>query len=203
MGLNGLGGEFDDVSVIFDNALAEGAFTDGGALGLKASGKLIISGWMVESQILNDSSTHAYIDMYYWRCKRPTANGVIAQMTEGIGDMGVAGATAVTTTTYGFTPFQVPQFSRTTQVWKKVRVKLAPSGVTQVGTRSGKNYIRNWGVDEEYSMDRNCTEGILMCFYGAPSGSAAVASPITLRISTNKTYTYSWVSTAEFELGRV
>lgn len=199
MGLNGEVDTFNDVSVLFDAAVTENLVD----AGLKASGKLHISGWMVETQVVNESVTTAYVDMYYWRCKKnvpSTLGGINQILEEGFADMGTLGAVPVARETYGVTPFQCNQFTNYIRVWKKVRVKLAAGGVTQVETRSGKNYRKTWGIAEDLAMDRD-TEGIYMMFYGTPGVVNQTAEPIRLRFVTNKTYTISWFKDSEFEVG--
>lgn len=161
--------------------------------------KFMVTGWMMETQIVNTSSGTAYVDMYYWKCKKKaprTIEGVATDATAlvagGYADLNAAfptGGSGLDIRDYGVTPFQSPQWYKTCKVYKKIRVKLASGGVTQVEQRSGKNYVRNWGIDEDYGMD-TCTEGIFIIAYGTPSGTNPTCDPINLLLSTNVNYTY-------------
>lgn len=188
MGLNG-DADTNDVSRLLDLAVASARILK------KDAGKLIVSGWMCETQIVNVGANAGYVDLYYWRCKAkvPAALPSAADVwVNGLGDLDTLfpiGGSPLDIQDYGVTPFQSPNFSRLINIYQKKRVLLNPGGVTQVETRSGKNYYRNWSVDEEYSMDK-CTEGILMVTYGVPSAANVVATPMSLRVSTNKTYTW-------------
>lgn len=162
--------------------------------------RFVVTGWMAETQIHNESETQAYVDMYYWRCKKKVPRVVNAEtdvgpnvmFEQGLADLAInapVGGSSLNRFDYGVTPFQSPFWSKNISVTRKVRVKLAVGGVTQVETRSGRNYHRFWGHDEDYSMD-TCTEGIYMVAYGIPIAGATTAAPVTLRLSTNVNYTY-------------
>jgi len=188
MGLNG-DADTNDVSRLLDLAVASARILK------KDAGRIIVSGWMVETQVSNVGTVGGYVDLYYWRCKSkvPAALPSVADVwVNGLSDLDTlfpVGGSPLDIQDYGVTPFQSPNFSRLVNVYMKKRIFLAPGGVTQVETRSGKNYYRNYSVDEEYSMDK-CTEGILMVTYGTPTVAFPVASPMSLRVSTNKSYTW-------------
>lgn len=191
MGLNGSSGTWGDVNQLVTLASTQ---TGGGALNDEM--KIMITGWLCETQIVNASTVTVYIDMYYYRVKRRIVGSLgdpVTVFAEGLSDLAQQGTGTMESTDYGVTPFQSPEWAKNIRVWKKVRVKLAPGGVTQVETRSGRNYLRNFGVDEHYSADR-CTEGILFVYYGAPSSnnesSSAILIAAPLRFSTN--VNYSW-----------
>lgn len=194
MGLNG-SAYTRDVSDLFDRALVE----TGAAA--KDNLKIVVKGWMIETQVKNYGLNDAYIDMYYWRCKKtiPAAIGdSAAAWGNGLSDLAPdvpGGGSTLDLNDYGVTPFQSPGFSKTIRVWKKVRVKLAAGQTTQIEQRSGRNYYRAWSHDEEYSMDK-CTEGILFVFYGNPSEENAFADPVSLAFATNANYTYKIIDSA-------
>lgn len=193
LGLNGSsGGGCNDVNTIAGRVSA--------ITGAPAhQNKFMITGWMAETQIVNIGDTTAYIDLYYWRCykKVPTiVDGVACDagnlFVTGLQDLGLTippGGSSLDSLDYGVTPFQSPQFYKSCRVMKKTRVKLSAGSVTQIETRSGKNYMRNWSIDEDYGMDR-CTEGVLMIAYGTPTATVGTAAPITLKMSTNINYTF-------------
>jgi len=64
MGLNGAATDTNDVSQIFDRAIAASLLSQ------KDSGRLMVTGWMAETQVVNSGTAPAYLDMYYWRCTR-------------------------------------------------------------------------------------------------------------------------------------
>lgn len=193
MGLNG-SAFTGDVSKIFDRALSI-------TTALKDNLKVVVKGWMVETQVKNIGPNDAYIDMYYWRAKKaiPVAIADVGSAWgNGLSDLAgnfPLGGSTLDQADYGVTPFQSPGFSKTIRVWKKIRVKLSPGATTQIEQRSGRNYYRAWTHDEDYSMDR-CTEGILMVFYGTPSGANPTADPVTLAFSTNANYTWKMIESA-------
>lgn len=194
MGLNG-DGDTNDVSYLFDRA---NTFLGGGFL--KTAMKIQVTGWMCETQIQNESAAETsspsgvWCDLYYWRCKRRISSitdSFLGVWTEALGDLSSTvpiGGSILDWNDYGITPFQ-GGLAKGITIWKKVRTYLPPGGVTQIETRSGKNYSRVWGTDEEYSMD-TCTEGVFMIFYGTPSTTNATADPVNVRLSTNKNYTW-------------
>lgn len=194
MGLNG-DVDTNDVSQIFDLAVTSGAIAK------KDAGKIMVTGWMCETQVVNTGTQGAYVDMYYWRAQGrnmaplPSVADVWVNGLSDLQGLFPLGGSALDIADYGVTPFQSPNLSRIVRIWKKTRVFLPPGGVTQVETRSGKNYVRNWSVDEEYSFDK-CTEGILMVCYGVPSNTNPTADPAFLRVSTNKNYTWRVISGA-------
>jgi len=162
--------------------------------------KFVITGWMAETQIHNESGETAYVDMYYWKCKKkvPRVVNEVPDVSpnivfeQGLADLATnapLGGSSLNRFDYGVTPFQSPFWSQNITVTRKVRVKLSAGGVTQVETRSGRNYHRFWGHDEDYAMD-TCTEGIYMIAYGIPTALAPTAQAISLRLSTNINYTY-------------
>lgn len=165
--------------------------------GTNPNQKLVVSGWLVETQIVNQAATTAYIDMYYWRAKKDvpnTAFGSFAALwAESLADTDtivLPGVTALTVDDYGVTPFQGIQLAKSVRIWKKTRVKLAPGGVTQIETRSGRNYYRNQSFDEDYTMGRGVTEGVFMVTYGIPTNVNVKATSVDLRVTSN--YNYSW-----------
>jgi len=194
MGLNGAATDTNDVSQIFDRAIAASLLSQ------KDSGRLMVTGWMAETQVVNSGTAPAYLDMYYWRCTRlvPAAlnkfenvwSNALTDMTPNF----PIGGSALDIADYGITPFQ--GVSRHCQIWKKVRTKLEAGEVTQVETRSGRNYYRMWGFDEEYSMAPRCTEGIFFVFYGVPTTTAAFGDTCTLRFATNVNYTWKVLENA-------
>lgn len=171
------------------------------------SRKFAVTGWMAETQIVNTGTNTVFVDMYYWQAKRLVPRYVVGStgasvlvtysslFVEALSDLAVNNGSALQVSTYGVTPYQAPQLSKMCRIWKKVRVKLGPGGVTQVETRSGKNYFRNGSVDEDQSMDK-CTEGIYMIFYGVPDTTNTTATPANLVLSTNINYTYKVLSSA-------
>lgn len=193
-GLNGSVTGFNDVSQIFDRAVAQAIIQQ------KDSGKLIISGWMAETQVINAGASTAYLDMYYWRTKRllstvlNTFSSLWANQLADLTPTFPLGGSALTNVSYGVTPFQ--GVSKNFTIWKKVRTKLDPGEVTQIEQRSGRNYFRSWGFDEEYTAAPRCTEGIFMVFYGTPSATNSIADAVTLRFSTNVNYTWKAVQGA-------
>lgn len=163
--------------------------------------KFAITGWLAETQVVNTGTGVAYLDLYYWRCHKAVPSAVtgfagsaVTLFQNGLLDLAAAfpaGGSALDALDYGVTPYQSPKFSGYLKVYKKTRVKLSGGGgVTQIETRSGRNYFRNYSTDEELSMDKRCTEGILMIAYGTPSATNGTADPVTLRFATNVNYTY-------------
>lgn len=196
LGLNGFANNTRDVGNIVDRAYLEESDP------LKSNVKQMrvhISGWMAETQITNTGPGTAYIDMYYWRAKADVPNALVtfsSIFSNGLGDLASnfpVGGSTLDALDYGVTPFQSPQLSKSVRIWKKTRVKLAPGGVTQIETRSGKDYYRKWGYDEHLSMGRGCTEGVYFIIYGVPSTINAVADPVTVLFSTNVNFTWRLV----------
>lgn len=202
---NGVGPSADDISYVFDRVLQEELVSTPGLA--KDNLKCVITGWLSETQVINTSATStAYIDMYYWRCigNVPNSLGSVTQvLTDGFADINSvppAGGSPLDLLDYGVTPFQCPQFSKHFKVWKKTRVKLAPGGVTQIETRSGKDYVRTWSHDEHYSFLRGVSEGVYFIAYGTPDPliAATYARAVTLRTLTNTNITYRVVANNVF-----
>lgn len=192
----GLNGSFS-TSDVRDIATRVASLTTGTA----DQQKFAITGWLAETQVVNTSAGVAYLDLYYWRCYKAvpdtvsgTAGSAVTLFSLGLADLAGAfpiGGSTLDALDYGVTPYQSPKFSGYLKVYKKTRVKLSGGGgVTQIETRSGRNYFRDYSVDEELSMDKRCTEGILMIAYGTPSATNGTADPVTLRFATNINYTY-------------
>lgn len=191
MGLNG------DTSTqdVYQIALRVAALTSGNYY----QTKFAVTGWLAETQVVNTSSSVAYLDLYYWRCHKTvpqliggSSGGASRLFQHGLLDLTASfplGGSSLDPTDYGVTPYQSPQFSGYLKVYKKTRVKLSPGGVTQIETRSGRNYFRNFEVDQENAMDK-CTEGIFFICYGSPTAANPTADNITLLFSTNINYTY-------------
>lgn len=190
--------EFTDVAALRDRVGI--IATNGTGTGILPD-RFIVTGYMVETQVSNTGTTTAYIDMYYWRTKRNvpstikgfTFSSPIAVWQAALQDMQpnvpVLGST-LDPSDYGNTPFQSTNFAKYVSIWKKVRVKLGPGGVTQVEQRSGRNRFINAEFMEPYSLLGGTTEGILMITYGTPSATNQYADPVTLCFSTNVNYTY-------------
>nr|QXN75544.1 MAG: capsid protein [Virus sp.] len=201
LGLNGASGVYNDVAQLMNLGLAPGYWS------AIERGKIQIKGWMAETQMVNTAGFTAYVDLYYWRCKRdvPFVSGVITGMTdfmvEGLGDLRPLfpiGGSTLSTTDYGFTPFQCPQFSKSITIWKKVRVKLAPGGVAQFTTRSSKNYRIAFDRAEHFVAMRGITEGVIGICYGQPGPVNTIAEPINIQFTTNVNYTWSALQSSEF-----
>jgi len=163
--------------------------------------KFAVTGWLAETQVINTSATPVYLDLYYWRCHKAvpaTVNGLPGSVSrlyqQGLLDLAgnfPLGGSALDGNDYGVTPYQSPMLSGYLKIYRKTRVKLsANGGLTQIETRSGRNYFRNFDVDANLSMDSRCTEGIFMIVYGAPSATNPTADATNLYLSTNINYTY-------------
>jgi len=197
MGLNGAVNQTDDVSSLFLAAF------NAGLLQTQRSGRIVVTGWLCETQVYNAGSNAAWVDMYYWRCKRRVSTvlpNFSTVWSNALADMsGVivpAGGSTLDVADYGVTPFQGPELAKSVQIWKKTRALLPVAGVIQVETRSGKNYMRDWTNDEEYSMD-TCTEGVFFVVYGVP-GANLNADATTVKFSVNKNYTWKVVENASY-----
>ncbi|QDJ95210.1 capsid protein [Capybara virus 2_cap1_255] len=163
--------------------------------------KFAITGWLAETQVINTSATPVYLDLYYWRCHKAVPNfvaglpGSVNRLyQQGLVDLAgnaPVGGSTLDGNDYGVTPYQCPLFSGHLKIYRKTRVKLsANGGLTQIETRSGKNYFRNFDVDVNLAMDENTTQGIFMIVYGAPSSMNPTAEATNLYLSTNINYTY-------------
>lgn len=162
--------------------------------------RAIVTGALLETQITNLGTNTVYIDMYYWRCKRnlpTTLSNVQALFNFSLGTLGTdtiqGGGAPLSEATYGVTPFQGTTFAKYCQIWKKTRVKLSGGGVTQVETRSGRDFVINWDYDVNHSLKANVSQGILFIFYGAANNSseaAEIATGANLHFSTNANYTW-------------
>lgn len=202
LGAFGEGGTTDDMNYLLQTAVIN-ADVEGPTAVASQQLKIVVTGWMVETQIVNESSNTAYIDMYYWKCKRnnpasttgqPAINSIAQLFAESVEDIAinrpvVAGVNKLTSTLYGVTPFQGSEFAKTIRIYKKVRVKMAPGGVTQIEQRSARNYFISGSFAEKYSMIQGKTEGIMFVFYGVPTATQNPA-PVSLRFLTNKNYTW-------------
>lgn len=192
LGANG-NSDCDDLSRLFARALVE---QSNPLTSSRSNIGIHVSGWLIETQIINLGTGTAYLDMYYWRCKRDVPSAVVstgALFSNGLADLAgntPPGGSTLDALDYGVTPFQSPEFSKAITVYKKVRVKLGAGSVTQIEQRSGRDYYRRWTFDENYSHLRNCTEGIFFISYGTPSATNVVADPTQLRFSTNINYTW-------------
>lgn len=194
-------------------------FQDGNALnarvaalasgGAYAPDRFIVSGWMCETQVVNNGGSTAYIDMYYYRTKKdvPTNfQGNLFGSPVAVWDVGnaqiagnvPAGGSLIDSNDYGVTPFNNSMFAKYVQITRKVRVKLGVGGVTQVETRSGKDYYIAYEDMQGKAMAKWKTEGILMVAYGTPDvlPPGSVARSVTLSFSTNVNYTYRLLRTA-------
>lgn len=172
--------------------------------------KFMVTGWLAETQIINEGATTAYIDMYYWRCKHSvpltvgvstgatatTAASIMEHSLFALHPVNPLGGSGLDVTDYGVTPFQGVNFAKMLNIYKKVRVKLAVGGVTQVEQRSGRNYFLDTHFAGNYGMLRGKSEGILMIFYGVPTDTFTTAAPAELRFSTNVNYTVRLMKSA-------
>lgn len=159
-----------------------------------------ITGWICETMITNLADYPVFIDMYYWRAIKdvpsnlPTINQIWSSaLLELEPNMTTdPGKTSITTEDYGVTPFQGNDFAKKIRIWKKTRVKLAAGSVTQIETRSGRNYYINYGYASSYSMLRNVTQGVYFVCYGSPGPAeeGSLARPVDLQITTNKNFTW-------------
>lgn len=193
LGVNG-GAHFEDVRSVWQRV--QQIATEGGTQNFDHN-RFMITGWMLETQVVNESESTAFVDLYYWRSKKllPSASATTT-ITSFYGDMAgrmetiyPSGGSALSMTDYGWTPFQAPSAATAITISKKVRVKLAPGGVTQIETRSGKNYRLNYDFQQAYAnMYGTC--GVFMIGYGTPSITNTAADPVTLRLSTNMNITY-------------
>lgn len=163
--------------------------------------KFRVTGWLAETSIHNVGDNTAYIDMYYWRCKRDISNADFM----GVANVDMASAWAaalarlqVNTPTsgstldifdYGNTPFNNNTLASYMQVYKKVRVKLAPGGITQVEQRSGRNTYFNYQKNIMNGHIRGVTQGIFFVIYGPPILDFPTAAPVDVMFSTNLNYT--------------
>lgn len=190
---------FQDLSAIRDRVNAFAA--TGGPVTSWQPDRFQVTGWMCETQITNTGAETAYIDLYYYRTKRDVASvvggnvfgGITAAWQHGLSSLGTnapVGGSSLDISDYGVTPFNNTYLPRFITFYRKTRVKLGPGGVTQVETRSGKNYWVNWDAVAEKSMVRNMTEGIYMVAYGTPNLVDTIAAPVSLSCSTNINYTY-------------
>ncbi|AXH77345.1 MAG: putative capsid protein [Cressdnaviricota sp.] len=198
LGANGQGSNQGtmDLSYLFDRAFVL-ADTSGVTGPAKEQMRIHITGWMIETSIRNFGLNTTYIDCYYWRTKRDVKTGEssatlfedsVAQVAQND-----TGGVDMTSALYGVTPFQGVLFAKHCQIWKKTRVKIAPGGTLQLEQRSGRNYYRTWAYDQDYSMLRGVTEGILFVQYGAPGNTPGVddqASATAISYSTNANYTW-------------
>lgn len=205
LGSNGSTNVCDDLSVLFTEALKYAQESNPAVT--RASLKLLVTGWMCETQIKNNSDTSTcYVDMYYWKCKRDVGQSVscddVGQLwTTGFTDirfMGGVGQTSLSTGDYGVTPFQCPLFTKHVKVYKKTRVKLGPGGTCQIETRSGKNYMRSWSIDQRKTMLANVTEGVFFIHYGIPAAPSTLCTASEIICSTNKNITWKVVASNEF-----
>lgn len=202
MGLNGSASTSEscrDVSHLFDLAVQAGIINQ------KNAGKIVVTGFMAETQIHNIGSEDVWLDCYYWRCKKPVpkstaTDGFGVLWAESMTDMlGIfpPGGSKPNPNSYGVTPFQGGnQMAKSIRIWKKTRQLIAPGNTIQLETRSGKNYVRSWAFDEEYAMDR-CTEGILFLWYGVPTAANDVSTATSLQFSTNVNYTWHVIMEAQ------
>lgn len=169
--------------------------------------RAVVTGSLLETQISNVGVNTAYIDMYYWRCKRnvPVAAaghiGTLFQRSVEALSTAVVQLPAGNTMDfldYGVTPFQGTEFAKYVTIWKKTRVKLSPGSVTQVETRNGKDTVINWDYDRNHSMRAGVTQGILFIFYGAASDAEGetISSAASLQFSTNANYTWRIIENA-------
>lgn len=200
MGINSAHTDFQDVLVLLDQVQALGGSTF-------QPDRFLVTGWMCETQVVNSGVTTAYIDMYYYRTKKDVPNpfqGNAFGSPAAVWDVGNGtiqgvhplGGSTLDKFDYGLTPFNNSIFAKYLQVTRKVRVKLSPGGVTQVETRSGKNYFLAWEDLQGKAMAKWKTEGIFMVFYGTPSALDPVAQPVTLSFSTNVNYTYRLIQSS-------
>lgn len=187
-----------DISYLFDRALATiiPNTTIGGQT--KGSLKLIVTGWLAEVVIVNYGVTLAYLDCYYWKTKRDyiaEGHSVGELWDNSLGNVdpnvvGTATETTITSGDYGVTPFQGTTFAKHCVVWKKTRIKLPSGGTCQMELKSGKEYHRAWSYDQDFSLLRGCTEGILFVQYGAPTEALPITSGTGLRYTVNKNFTW-------------
>lgn len=190
--LGGYGGtDSTDLSAI--QALV-GNFTPAAAVTLDPD-RFTVSGYLAETQILNEGTTTVYVDCYYWRCKRNcplTVDGIMGAFAQDLSSQVPnfpSGGSSLDVADYGVTPFQTQGiFPKSVQIWKKTRMKLSPGGTAQLETRSGKNYYRNREYDKYFSLIAGVTHGIMFCQYGVPT--AGGVSATSLRYLTNVNYTY-------------
>lgn len=162
-----------------------------------------ITGWLAETQVVADigNTTPAYIDMYYWKCKRnyPKLTGFPSNasflnmwdydlLTQGVNAN--AGGSSLAFNDYGVTPFQTNSFPKYVNIYKKRRVRLSPGGTVQIEQRSGRNYYVNNDYVQNLGLVQNMTEGIFFIVYGTPSATSNVAASVKVRLSSNFNYTY-------------
>lgn len=180
-------------------------------LGLNYStDKFRITGYLAETQIHNVGNDTAYVDMYYWRCKRDVSSSnfmgqagvdyaqawsaALARMQANIPPSG----SALDRTDYGITPFNVNGLASYLQIYKKTRVKLSPGGITQIEQRGARNVYYNYEKNLMNGHIQGMTHGIFFIIYGAPTIAFPTAAPVDLMFSTNVNYTVrAMMSTAQ------
>jgi len=164
--------------------------------------KFMITGWFAETQLVNVSSSTAYVDCYYWRSVKNFKDAGDGAGGTGLefGDLWLrtlqlggsnfpVGGSALDPLDYGMTPFQSATLAQYCRIWKKTRIKLGAGGTAQLETRSGRNYYIDAEYARNYTFLRGKTEGIFMIVYGVPS-TTHLSEPVRVLATTNVNYTY-------------
>lgn len=180
----------------------------GSTIGEFSPDRFIVSGWMCETQLVNQGTTTVYVDCYYWRSKRDWTeigdgefggSNVDSLLTNLLANQKTnipLGGSSLQPDDYGVTPFQSGTFSKYVQIYKKTRIKLGVGATAQLETRSGRNHYINWLYAQNATFLRGKTEGIYMICYGIPTNSDQTSAPVDVRGTTNVNYTYRIVQTS-------
>jgi len=161
-----------------------------------------VTGALMETMVANTGASTAYVDCYYWRCKKSVPVGAATDVgnlwTKGLLDLETrapSGGSSLDVYDYGVTPFQSNAFTRFINVYKKVRIKLGAGETTQL--KIGRKLSRFINVDSasQFTALKGLTEGILFVAYGTPSSTNTVCNPVTIQVSINKNLTYRVLDT--------
>lgn len=144
-------------------------------------GNIYIRSYLCETMIKNYSSNAAYVDVYYYVCKRdnPTqpADLISSATAQQTGDFAPAGNYAANSSElYGWTPYHSPDVLKVVNIIRKERYFMPAGAVTQLEWRGKVNKIwkkeqRGAGGDTvENKYVKGLSRGMICISYGVQTG---------------------------------
>lgn len=160
--------------------------------------KFVIVGWMMNIIIRNVTQTPsvAYLDVYYWRAKRDVPIAEFPDM-EAMWANGfdynlwntapTPKGSPLDYSDLGATPWANPAMRKFVDIYKKTRIRLGQGQDTELSLRSSKSVYNNGEIfQDQKSMIRGVTQGILVVFHGGPN---AVTNAEIVQLSASRTRT--------------
>lgn len=163
--------------------------------------KHAVVGWMMNTIIRNTTTTPsvAYLDVYYFRTKRDVplvefAN--LQSMWQNGFDINMYNEAPVPTGSpldfndLGVTPWANPAMRKFLDIYMKKRIRLGAGQDTELSLRSSKTFYNNGEIfQDQKSLIRGVTQGMLVVFHGGPTATSNAES-VQLSASATRTVYY-------------